>query len=145
MSQYAPVVASLEVPLSKIGDVIGGGGKIIRGIEERFGTKVDLDNDTGKTFIYGQDMTIVQECKEYIESLIITYEIGQKFSVKVLRIVPFGAFVGLVGSNQEGMIHISKFSTKRIDKVEDVANIGDILEATISEIKPNGNIALSLI
>jgi polyribonucleotide nucleotidyltransferase len=143
VSKYAPVVSSVDVPVAKIGDVIGSGGKIIRGIEERFGTKVDLENETGKTYIYGKDVETVEACRLHILSLIKEWQVGDKVIAKALRIQPFGVFVNLDGSSQEGMIHVSKLSQRRVEQPEDVVRVGDTFPATIIEIKNNGNIALS--
>lgn len=143
VSEFAPVVAHIQVPVHKIGDVIGSGGKIIRGIEERFGTKVDLENETGKTYVYGKNPEVVNQCKEYIASLIHEFVVGDKVTAKALRIMPFGVFVSMDGTSSEGMIHISKLSNRRIEKVEDVVRVGDEFQATIIEVKSNGNVALS--
>ena len=145
ISQYAPIVMKLTVPLNKIGDVIGTGGKIIRALEEKFGTDIDLENETGVTCIYGSNIESVEACKNYILSLIKTYSIGDKVSAKVIKTLPFGAVAQIDGTTKEGMIHISKLANHRVEKVEDIINLGDIRDAKIYEIKDNGNIGLSLI
>lgn len=145
ISIYAPGVAQIMVPNNKIGDVIGGGGKIIRGIEERFGTKVDLENETGRTYIYGKSPESVEACKVYIAGLIKDFVVGDNVSARVLRITAFGAFVDMDNTGKEAMIHISKISDRRIERIEDVLKIGDVVPTKVIEVKPNGNIALGVI
>jgi RimJ/RimL family protein N-acetyltransferase/alpha-D-ribose 1-methylphosphonate 5-triphosphate synthase subunit PhnG len=144
-SQYAPIVAKVIVPLHKIGDVIGAGGKIIRAMEEKFGCDVDLENETGITYIYGKDKESVEKCQKYIEALLKVYQVGETISGKVIKILPFGAVLEIDGTSKEGMVHISKMANYRVAQVEDILKIGDTIPATIYEIKDNGNISLSLV
>jgi polyribonucleotide nucleotidyltransferase len=145
ISQYAQKVISLIVPMHKIRDVIGSGGKIINGLQDKFGVKIDLENETGQTYIYGKENDAVEQCRIEILSMIKEYQVGDKVSAKVLRIQPFGAFVAMDGGSMEAMIHISKMSKERIDKVEDAVKIGDVLNCKVLEIKDNGNISLGVI
>jgi polyribonucleotide nucleotidyltransferase len=145
LSQYAPIVLKVNVPLDKIGDVIGTGGKIIRAMEEKFGCDVDLENETGTTCIYGKNIESVTACKNYILALIKTYSVGDIVSVKVTKILAFGAVAQIDGTTKEGMIHISKLANYRVEKVEDIVNIGDTKPVKIYEIKDNGNIGLTLL
>jgi polyribonucleotide nucleotidyltransferase len=145
ISQYAQKVISLVVPMHKIREVIGSGGKIINGLQDKFGVKIDLENETGQTYIYGKESQAVEDCRLEILSMIKEYVVGDKVSAKVLRIQPFGAFVAMDGGSMEAMIHISKMSRERIDKVEDAVKLGDVLSCKVLEIKDNGNISLGVI
>ena len=145
ISPYAKKVISLSVPMHKIRDVIGAGGKIINGLEEKFGVKIDLENETGQTYIYGKENQAVEDCKNEILSLIKEYLVGDIVLAKVLRIQPFGAFVSMDGGSMEAMIHISKMSKARIEKVEDALKLGDEVKCKVLEIKDNGNISLGVI
>jgi polyribonucleotide nucleotidyltransferase len=145
ISQYAQKVISLVVPIHKIRDVIGSGGKIINGLQDKFGVKIDLENETGQTYIYGKENQAVEDCRLEILSMIKEYMVGDKVSAKVLRIQPFGAFVAMDGGSMEAMIHISKMSKERIEKVEDALKLGDVVDCKVIEIKDNGNISLGVI
>lgn len=145
ISQYAQKVISLVVPMHKIRDVIGSGGKIINGLQDKFGVKIDLENETGQTYIYGKDNAAVEQCKLEILSMIKEYQVGDVVTAKVLRIQPFGAFVAMDGGSMEAMIHISKMSKERIEKVEDALKIGQEVQAKVLEIKDNGNISLGVV
>jgi polyribonucleotide nucleotidyltransferase len=145
ISQYAQKVISLIVPMHKIRDVIGSGGKTINGLQDKFGVKIDLENETGQTYIYGKDNEMVEKCRVEILSMIKEYQVGDVVTAKVLRIQPFGAFVAMDGGSMEAMIHISKMSKERIEKVEDAVNIGQEVQAKVLEIKDNGNISLGVI
>jgi polyribonucleotide nucleotidyltransferase/GNAT superfamily N-acetyltransferase len=145
ISQYAQKVISIQVPMHKIRDVIGSGGKIINGLQDKFGVKIDLENETGQTYIYGKENQAVEDCKLEILSMIKEYQVGDKVSAKVLRIQPFGAFVSMDGGSMEAMIHISKMSKERIEKVEDALKLGDVVDCKVLEIKDNGNISLGVI
>jgi polyribonucleotide nucleotidyltransferase len=145
ISQYAQKVISLVVPMHKIRDVIGSGGKIINGLQDKFGVKIDLENETGQTYIYGKENDAVEQCRIEILSMIKEYMVGDKVSAKVLRIQPFGAFVSMDDGSMEAMIHISKMSNERIEKVEDALKLGDVVDCKVLEIKDNGNISLGVI
>ena len=145
ISQYAQKVISLVVPMHKIREVIGTGGKVINGLQDKFGVKIDLENETGQTYIYGKDNDQVEKCRIEILSMIKEYMVGDIVTAKVLRIQPFGAFVAMDGGAMEAMIHISKMSKERIEKVEDALNIGQEVQAKVLEIKDNGNISLGVI
>jgi polyribonucleotide nucleotidyltransferase len=145
ISQYAKKVISMTVPMHKIRDVIGSGGKVINGMQDKYGVKIDLENETGQTYIYGKENQAVEDCRSEILSMIKEYQIGDQVSAKVLRILPFGAFVSMDGGSMEAMIHISKMSKERIEKVEDALKIGQEVPCKVLEIKDNGNISLGVI
>jgi polyribonucleotide nucleotidyltransferase len=146
ISELAPKVSRIIVPMAKIGEVIGSGGKTINGMQTEFGVSIDLDNDTGVCFVYGKVESAVNACTSKILALIKEYEIGEQVLGKVWRIESFGAFVKILDQAQqettkEGMIHISNFG-RRIPAVADVVKIGDVLACEILEINEKGQIAM---
>jgi polyribonucleotide nucleotidyltransferase/RimJ/RimL family protein N-acetyltransferase len=145
ISSNAPGVSVINVPIEKIGDVIGSGGKIIKSIEQKFGVDVDLDNDTGRTYIYGKETKAVKDAEQYILGLIKEYEAGEWVEGTVFRVETYGAFIRIDGGDKEGMCHISRMSEKRVEKVEDVVKVGDRVKAKIVEVNDRGQISLSLV
>jgi polyribonucleotide nucleotidyltransferase len=145
ISSNAPGVSVIEVPIEKIGDVIGSGGKIIKSIEQKFGVDVDLDNDTGRTYIYGKETQAVRDAEQYILGLIKEYEAGEWIEGTVFRIETYGAFIRIDGGDKEGMCHISRMAEKRVEKVDDVVKIGDRVKAKVTEVNERGQISLSLV
>lgn len=143
ISQYAPSVIRIQVPIDKIRDVIGSGGSIINGMEMEFGVEIDLNNDTGETFIYGKDENQVFMARDKILTLIKEWQVGEIVEGTIFRIESFGAFVDFEG--KEGMIHISNLSKKRLDKVEDAVHMGQKVQCSINQINDKGQINLSLI
>ena len=143
ISEHAPRVIRLLVPIDKIRDVIGSGGSIINGMEIEFGVEIDLNNDTGETFIYGKDENQVFLVRDKILTLIKEWEVGEIVEGNIFRIESFGAFVNFDG--KEGMIHISNLSKKRLDKVEDAVQMGQKVQCSIMLINEKGQINLSFI
>ena len=142
LSPYAPKIISFSINPDKIKDVIGSGGKMINKIIEETGVKIDIEDD-GLVMICGVDQEKSNRAKEIILSIAEDIEVGKIYTGKVVRILQFGAFVDL-GYNKEGMIHISKLSNKRVEKVEDVVNIGDTVEVECIKIN-DGKVDLKLI
>ncbi len=140
LSKYAPKLVSLTIPQSKIGTLIGPGGKNIRSIQENMGVKVDVEED-GSVFISGMDASKVEEAKRIVEGLTGEVEVGQEYKGKVTKIMTFGAFVEIL-PGKEGMVHISKLSKKHIKKVEDVVSVGEEIVVRVSEIDKQGRINL---
>ena len=143
LSKYAPKIISFNIDPSKIGDVIGAGGKTINKIIEQTGVKIDIDDD-GKVWIASTDTEQSQRAKEIIHSIVDDIEKGQVFVGKVVRVMQFGAFVEL-SPNKDGMIHISKLSDKRVEKVTDVVNIGDTVKVEVIKVDSAGKIDLKLL
>ncbi len=143
ISKYAPRITTMHIPVDKIKDVIGPGGKMINKIiEEAKGVKIDIEED-GSVCIYaveGQDASIA---KKMIEDITREIEAGNIYDGTVTRITSFGAFVDL-GAGKEGLLHISKISSKRVEKVEDVLSIGDEIRVKVTEIDNQGRINLSM-
>ena len=142
VSKYAPKVLSLTIPTEKIKDVIGSGGKTINKIIEATGVKIDIEDD-GHISIYSEDGESAAKAKKMIEDITREIEAGKIYDGVVTRIVPFGAFVDL-GAGKEGLLHISKISSKRVEKVEDVLAIGDEIRVKVSEIDNQGRINLNM-
>lgn len=142
LSPYAPKIISFSINPDKIKDVIGSGGKMINKIIDETGVKIDIE-DNGLVMICGVDQEKSNRAKEIIMSIAEDIEVGKIYTGKVVRILQFGAFVE-IGYNKEGMIHISKLSSTRVEKVEDVVNIGDIVEVECIKIN-DGKVDLKLI
>lgn len=143
LSKYAPKIISFIIDPDKIKDVIGSGGKTINKIIDETGVKIDIDDD-GLVFIAGQDMAMTEKAKKIILGIVEDVEVGDVYDGKVVRIMNFGAFVELA-NGKEGMIHISKLSNTRVEKVEDVVKIGDEVEVEVIKIDEKGRIDLKRI
>ena len=142
MSPYAPKIAMMNINPDKIKDVIGPGGKMINQIiAECNNVKIDIDDD-GKVVIYHTDAKAINDAKEMIENIVREAKVGDIFSAKVVRLEKFGAFVNLFG-NTDGLLHISKISHNRVEKVEDVLKIGDIIDVKVVEIDNKGRVNVS--
>jgi polyribonucleotide nucleotidyltransferase len=141
LSAYAPRIIILKVKPDKIGEIIGPGGKMIRSIIEQTGAKIDIEDD-GSVFIASVDQKAGEAAHEMILRLIEEPEIGKEYLGKVKRITPFGAFVEIL-PGQDGLLHISEIDTRRINKVEDVLNLGDQVKVKVIGIDPEGKIRLS--
>ena len=142
VSKYAPKMDTLMIPVDKIREVIGTGGKMINQIiEECGGVKIDIDDD-GKCVIYHQDREMIDKAKNFIEDLIREVQVGEIYDAKVIRLEKFGAFVELY-RNKDALLHVSKISNKRIDKPEDVLKIGDTIKVKVIEIDDKGRVNVS--
>ncbi len=141
ISKYAPKIVNMKISVDKIKDVIGTGGKTINKIIEETGVKIDIEED-GNVFIYSDDIDAANKAKTIIEELTREIEEGGIYTGKVVRIMNFGAFVDL-GGGKEGLLHISKISKERINKVEDVLKIGDEVTVKVYEIDSQGRINLT--
>ena len=140
LSRYAPKIIHFFINPEKIGEVVGPRGKMINKIIEETGVKIDIEDD-GSVFIATTDDAAAQKAKSIIEGIVRELKVGDVFTGKVARIMSFGAFVEYA-PGKDGMIHISKLSNGRVDKVEDVVKIGDELECKVAEIDSQGRINL---
>lgn len=140
LSAYAPRIITMQIDVDKIRTVIGPGGKTINKIIAETGVKIDI-NDEGQIFIAAPDMDSAKAAQEYIELLTADVEVGKTYNGTVKRIMNFGAFIEVL-PGKEGLLHISKMAKHRVEKVEDVMNIGDQLEVTVYEIDGQGRINL---
>lgn len=143
LSKYAPKIITFSINPEKIKDVIGSGGKVINKIIDETGVKIDI-NDDGNVFVASQDSEMLEKAKSIILSIATDIEVGSFYTGKVVRLMDFGAFVEIAPS-KDGMIHISKLSSKRVEKVTDVVNLGDIVEVEVIKIDDKGRIDLKLI
>jgi len=141
VSQYAPKMIQMKINPDKIREVIGSGGKVIQKIVADTGAKIDIDDD-GSVFISSTSIEACLAAKQTIENIVFVPEVGKLYYGKVVRIIPIGAFVELV-PGKDGMIHISKLENHRVEKVEDVLNVGDMTWVKVTEIDERGRVNLS--
>jgi polyribonucleotide nucleotidyltransferase len=141
LSQFAPRVITLTVPIDKIGMVIGPGGKNIKRIIEDTGVQVDIEDD-GRVFITGADVKGAERAKSIIEGMTAEAVVGKTYLGKVTRLMNFGAFVEIM-PGKEGLVHISQLADRRVAKVEDVVKVGDEIKVKVVEIDDQGRINLS--
>jgi polyribonucleotide nucleotidyltransferase len=144
----APKIVSFEIPMDKIGEVIGPKGKVINAIQQETGADISVDDDgsVGRVSIGSTDSGAVQEAERQIRLILNppTAEVGQTYTGKVVNVTKFGAFVNIL-PGRDGLLHISKIGGgKRIDKVEDVLDLGDSVEVRVDDVDPNGKVSLSL-
>ncbi len=142
LSQYAPKIVSMKINPSKIGEVIGTGGKIINEIIDMCGVQIDIDDD-GTVCITSESDEGIKKAQEWIENLTHEVEPGEKYDGTVKRVMDFGAFVEIL-PGKEGMVHISKLAQGHVNKVEDVVNVGDKLAVEVEEIDNQGRINLKV-
>ena len=140
LNQWAPKIVRFTINPEKIREVIGPGGKMINKIIAETGVKIDIEDD-GRVFISTPDAEAAAKARKIIEGIAKDIEVGEVYTGKVVRIMNFGAFVELL-PGKDGMIHISKLDNKRVEKVEDVVNIGDEIEVKVNEIDAQGRVNL---
>ena len=141
LSKYAPRIITMKINPDKIKDVIGTGGKVINKIIDETGVKIDIEED-GRVFISSTEPEGARRAKEIIENITRDIEVGGIYTGKVTRIATFGAFIELA-ENKEGLLHISKISKERVNKVEDVFKVGDEVTVKVYEIDDQGRINLT--
>lgn len=142
LSKYAPKIATITIDVDKISEVIGSRGKTIKKIIEESGCSIDTQDD-GKIFIKGDDTVKMQMAIDMIQAIVMVPEVGKTYSGKVVRLMNFGAFVE-IAPGKDGLVHISKLSSERVAKVEDVVNIGDLVKVKLLEIDAQGRLNLSI-
>jgi len=142
VGKYAPKIDQISIDPQKIGDVVGKQGSVINKIIEETGVKIDISED-GNVAICGTDKDMIEKAKSIIETIVTDIEPGQIITGKVVRIMPFGAFVELK-PKKDGMLHISRLSAKRVEKVEDVVRIGDMVTVKVLDVDKMGKISLSM-
>ena len=141
LKPHAPRITVVKIPVDKIGAVIGPGGKTIRSIQEETGAKIDIGED-GSVYIATSDGESSRRAVERIESLTETPVVGRIYTGRVVRTTDFGAFVEIL-SGIDGMVHISQLDSERVERVEDVARLGDELTVMVTDIDEQGKIRLS--
>ncbi len=141
LSPYAPKIMTMTIDVDKIRDVIGTGGKVIQKIIAETGVKIDIEDD-GRVYIATIDQEAGEKAMRIIKGIVSDVEPGQEFTGKVVRIMNFGAFVEFL-PGKDGLVHISKLDRKRVEKVEDVVQIGDTIDVRVIEIDKMGRINLA--
>lgn len=141
MSPYAPRIITLHINPEKIRDVIGPGGKMINQIIDETGVSIDIEDD-GSVFITSVDEVSAQKAVDWVRNITREVVAGELFQGRVTRLMNFGAFVEVL-PNQEGLVHISEFSDERVEHVEDVVKVGDVIPVIVKEIDSQGRINLS--
>ena len=141
ISRYAPKIINFKINPEKIKDVIGSGGKTINKIIAETGVKIDIEED-GTVFIYAQESENAKKAQEIIDGISRDIEVGGIYLGTVTRIMNFGAFVD-IGGGKEGLLHISKISKERVEKVEDVLKVGDKITVKVYEIDHQGRVNLT--
>lgn len=141
LSPYAPKIITLTIPVDRIRDVIGSGGKIINKIISETGVKMDVEED-GHVYIATPDEEAAQRAKKWVEELTHEVQVGETYLGKVTRLMKFGIFVEIL-PGKEGMVHVSQLATRRVEKPEDVVHEGDEIMVKVTEIDDKGRINLS--
>lgn len=141
LSPYAPKIITLTIPVDRIRDVIGSGGKIINKIISETGVKMDVEED-GHVYIATPDEEAAERAKKWVKELTHEVQVGETYLGKVTRLMKFGVFVEIL-PGKEGMVHISQLATRRVEKPEDVVHEGDEIMVKVTEIDDKGRINLS--
>lgn len=142
VSKYAPKIGQMKIDTDKIKDVIGPGGKMINKIiEECDDVKIDIEDD-GSVTIYHMDREAINKAMDRIREIVRVAHVGEVYNAEVVRIENFGAFVRLFGTT-DGLLHISKISHNRVEKVEDVLKIGDFIDVKVTDIDDKGKVSVS--
>jgi len=142
LAPTAPRIEAFQVPVEKIGEIIGPNGKMIKSIIEACQVEIDIEDD-GWVHILSPNQESIQKAKEWIQSIIREPEIGEEFEGQVTRIEPYGIFVKILGGTKEGMVHISQMHTSRIDSPKDMVKLGDIVHVKALGME-KGKLALTM-
>jgi len=141
LSPYAPRIQVIRIPVEKIRDVIGAGGRVINAISTKTGATIDIQDD-GRVYVAALSTEAGEQAIRMIEGIVKDVEVGEVYEGTVKRIMDFGAFVEIL-PGKEGLVHISQLAPERVARVEDVVNIGDEIAVKVIEIDPLGRINLS--
>ena len=141
LSMYAPRIITLHIKPDRIRDLIGPGGKVIRGITEETGVKIDVEDD-GTVYVASADGTSMQIAIDKIRAVTAEAEVGKVYRGTVRKIVDFGAFVEIFPGT-DGLVHISQLAHERVRKVSDVLKEGDVIDVKVLEVDKSGKIRLS--
>jgi len=141
LSPYAPRITSFKIPIDKIREVIGSGGKVINGIIAETGVKIDIEDD-GLVMVVSTDAAAAEKAVTWIKNIVREVEAGEVFDGKVTRLMDFGAFVEVL-PGKEGLVHISELANYRVGKVTDIVNVGDPLKVQVKEIDDQGRVNLT--
>jgi polyribonucleotide nucleotidyltransferase len=140
LSEFAPRILTIHIDPEKIGKLIGPGGKTVRGLQENYGVKIDIEED-GTVYISGEGVSAegaLQEVQRMTEDI----QVGKIYTGTVVRVEPYGAFINIM-PGVDGMVHISQLADYRVDKVEDIAKLGDELTAMVIDVDPGGKVRMS--
>ena len=141
LSEFVPKVLVTKIDVNKIRDVIGAGGKVVQKIVADYDVDVDIKED-GTIFVSSIDIENVKQAIEYISLIVSEPEIGRTYKGKIVKLMPFGAFVEIL-PGKEGLVHISKFANKRVEKIENVAKEGEEIWVKLIGIDDQGKLILS--
>jgi polyribonucleotide nucleotidyltransferase len=142
LSEFAPRIATVEVPIDKIGRIIGPSGKTIKKIVRDSGAEVEIDDETGVVTIFGDNKLSVGQAEAMVRGTIKDVEVGEVYEGEVKKLLPFGAIVA-IGGGKDGLVHISEIAHYHVNKVEDVLSLGDKLRVKVKRIGDDGKIDLS--
>lgn len=142
LSKYAPKVLTTFIPIDKIREVIGSGGKVVQKICADFDVKVDIE-ENGQVYVMGTDMINCRKALDTVSNIVREPEVGAVYTGKVIRIMDFGAFIEFL-PGKEGLCHISQIENRRVNKVSDVLSVGDEVTVRIIEIDSKGRVNLSM-
>ena len=142
VSKHAPRIETMQIDKSKIRDIIGTGGKVIREIVAETGAKVDID-DEGTIKISSSNLDEIEAAKKWIEGIVEEAEVGKIYTGKVVNIVDFGAFVNFMGG-KDGLVHVSEMKNERVEKPTDVVSEGQEVKVKVLEIDNRGKVRLSM-
>jgi polyribonucleotide nucleotidyltransferase len=140
LSEFAPRILTHHIDPEKIGKLIGPGGKTVRGLQENYGVKIDIEED-GTVYISGEGVSAEQALAE-VQRMTEEIQVGKIYTGTVVRVEPYGAFINIM-PGVDGMVHISQLADYRVDKVEDIANLGDELTAMVIDVDPGGKVRMS--
>lgn len=143
LSQYAPKIVTISIPVERIGEIIGPGGKIIKNIIAETGAQVDV-NDEGSVFISAIDQDAIDKAKAWIENIVRVVEVGEEFEGKVVRLESYGAFVNIL-PGKDGLLHVSNMSTDYVKDAADLYKMDDIVKVRVNEISPEGKVGLTVL
>lgn len=139
LSNFAPRILTINIDPEKIGKIIGPGGKVVRSLQEQYGVKIDIEED-GTIYVSGEGVS-AEEALEQIANMTEEVEVGKIYTGTVVRVEPYGAFINIL-PGVDGMVHISQLADYRVDKVEDIANLGDELTAMVIDVE-GGKVRMS--
>jgi polyribonucleotide nucleotidyltransferase len=142
LGEYAPRIEVMTIPVDKIREVIGSGGKVIREIVEKTGAKIDISDD-GTIKIASASGASIDAAMKWIKSIVSEPEVGEIYDGKVVKVVDFGAFVNFFGS-RDGLVHVSELAPRRVAKVSDVVKEGDAVKVKLLGFDPRGKVRLSM-
>jgi polyribonucleotide nucleotidyltransferase len=143
LSAYAPKIEVITIPTERIGEIIGPGGRVIRGIIEDTGAQIDIEED-GRVFISAIDQEAINKARATVEGIIKEVEPGEEYDGKVSRIESFGAFVDVL-PGKSGLVHVSRLSVGYVKDAHDVVKLGDTVHVRVTEIDAMGRINLSML